>query len=237
LTPTKQNRSDSANLNSYNGFICVFMPELVMSGKYLSTSDESNWLTLGEASDLLGIHHTTLRAWADRGEIPAFRTPGGHRRFRLADLRAFLHARANPSPPSASVDSAVEHALSRVRQEIANMPGAWRAELDEPTREVNRARGRRLFALALNYVMRPEQRAEILKDGRALGLQYGREAAQAGVGLAETGRTVQFFRRQLLESVRREEALDPGDVEIRQMIAQFLDEVLYAVLEGYEGSR
>lgn len=209
-----------------------------MTGKYLPAPDETNrWLTLSEASALLGIHHTTLRGWADRGEIPAFRTPGGHRRFRLADIRSFLHNRVSQSSAAGSVDNAVEHALSRVRQEIANMPGTWHSDLDESTREATRVRGRRLFALALNYVMRPQQRADLLKDGRILGFQYGREAAQSGVGLAETGRAVQFFRRQLLESVRREESLDSGDMEIRQLIAYFLDEVLYAVLEGYEEIR
>lgn len=209
-----------------------------MSDKQLPVEPKpAHWLTLSEASDLLGIHQTTLRAWADKGEIPVFRTPGGHRRFRLADLRAFLQERASQGPSTTNaVDSAVEHALTRVRQEIANMPGAWRTELDESTREINRERGRRLFALALNFVMRPEQHGDILNAGRDLGRQYGQEAAQQGVSLVETGRTVQFFRRQLLESVRREESLDPGDMQIRQAIAQFLDEVLYAVLEGYEGA-
>jgi excisionase family DNA binding protein len=207
-----------------------------MSDKQLPVEPKPlHWLTLSEASDLLGIHQTTLRAWADKGEIPVFRTPGGHRRFRLADLRAFLQERASQGPSTTSVvDNAVEHALSRVRQEIANMPGVWRTELDENTRQINRERGRRLFALALNYVMRPEQRGDILNAGRDLGRQYGQEAAQQGVSLVETGRTVQFFRRQLLESVRREESLDSGDMQIRQAIAQFLDEILYAVLEGYE---
>ncbi len=206
-----------------------------MTKKLPASSESSPWLTLSEASDLLGIHHTTLRAWADRGEIPVFRTPGGHRRFRLVDLRAFLQNRVNqPAPTTALVDTVVEHALSRVRQQIANMPGAARADLDEASRAINRERGRRLFALALNYVMRPEQREEILEDGRSLGRVYGHDAAHTGVSLAETGRTVQFFRRQLLEAVRRDESLDPGDVQIRQMIAQFLDEVLYAVLDGYE---
>ncbi len=198
-------------------------------------SPSPEWLTLGEASDLLGVHHSTLRAWADRGEIPVFRTPGGHRRFRLADIRAFLQARAGQSQSAtALIDSVMEHALGRVRQELANMPGAWHTDLDESVRAANRERGRRLFALAFNYVMRPEQRAEILADGQRLGRQYGREAAQTGVNLAETGRTVQFFRRQLLEAVRRDDTLDSKDVQIRQMIAQFLDEILYAVLEGYE---
>ena len=40
------------------------------------------WLNLGEAAEILGVHPSTLRAWADHGEIPAHRTPGKHRRFR-----------------------------------------------------------------------------------------------------------------------------------------------------------
>jgi excisionase family DNA binding protein len=209
-----------------------------MSDKQLpANSSPQQWLTLREASDLLGIHQTTLRSWADRGAIPVFRTPGGHRRFRLADVRDFLQERVSQQQPAdAIVATVIEHALGRVRQEIANMPGAWRTELDETTRELNRERGRRLFALALNYVMRPEQREDILNAGRILGRQYGQEAALQEVSLVETGRTVQFFRRQLLESVRREESLDPGDMQIRQTIAQFLDEILYAVLEGYESN-
>ncbi|MCB0113212.1 MAG: helix-turn-helix domain-containing protein [Caldilineaceae bacterium] len=195
---------------------------------------EPTWLTLREASELLGIHYSTLRTWADDGQIPVFRTPGGHRRFRLADVRAFLQERAEQSTQSSNVEHAVEYALTRVRREIAKMPGEWRHELDESVREANRERGRRLFALALNYVMRAEQRTEILDDGRVLGRQYGIEAARTGVSLTETGRAVQFFRRQLLESVRRDDTLDPADMEIRGAIAQFLDEVLYAVLEGYE---
>jgi excisionase family DNA binding protein len=209
-----------------------------MSDKQLPVNHSPHqWLTLREASDLLGIHQTTLRTWSDQGAIPVFRTPGGHRRFRLADVRAFLHERVSRQQPAdAMVATVIEHALGRVRQEIANMPGAWRTELNEESRAINRERGRRLFALALNYVMQPDQRDEILLDGKEIGRQYGREAAENHVSLAETGRTVQFFRRQLLEAVRRDETLDPGDVQIRQMIARFLDEVLYAVLDGYESA-
>ena len=50
----------------------------------------SEWLTLGGASDYLGVAKGTLRRWADEGRVPAFYTPGGHRRFRRPDLDAFL---------------------------------------------------------------------------------------------------------------------------------------------------
>src|SRR5512133_92334 len=51
---------------------------------------ESDWLTLGQAARYLGVAQSTVRKWADRELVPAFYTPGGHRRFRRADLDAFL---------------------------------------------------------------------------------------------------------------------------------------------------
>lgn len=198
--------------------------------------DNRQWLTLKDAADVLGIHYTTLRTWADNGEIPVFRTPGGHRRFQLGDLRRFLESRASQSQ-LASVDHLMSAALSHVRQEIDKLPatpGGWRTEVSRQHAETNRERGRKLFALALNFLIRPEQRERLLADGREIGREYGAEAAHSHLSLAETGRAVQFFRRQLLEVVRRDETLDAEDMQIRHLIAHYLDEVLYAVLEGYE---
>ena len=52
--------------------------------------DGREWLTLGQAAAFLGAAQSTVRKWADGGRLPAFYTPGGHRRFRRADLEAFL---------------------------------------------------------------------------------------------------------------------------------------------------
>lgn len=48
------------------------------------------WLTLGQAAAYLGAAQSTVRKWADDGRLPAFYTPGGHRRFRRSDLDRFL---------------------------------------------------------------------------------------------------------------------------------------------------
>ena len=50
----------------------------------------SQWLTLGQAAAYLGVAQSTVRKWSDGGRLAAFYTPGGHRRFRQADLDAFL---------------------------------------------------------------------------------------------------------------------------------------------------
>jgi excisionase family DNA binding protein len=49
-----------------------------------------DWLTLGQAATYLGVAQSTVRKWSDSGRLPAFYTPGGHRRFRRRDLDSFL---------------------------------------------------------------------------------------------------------------------------------------------------
>jgi excisionase family DNA binding protein len=51
---------------------------------------EPDWLTLGQAARFLGVAQSTIRKWSDQGRVPAFYTPGGHRRFRRSDLEAFI---------------------------------------------------------------------------------------------------------------------------------------------------
>jgi excisionase family DNA binding protein len=53
-------------------------------------ANEPDWLTLGQAAKYLGMAQSTIRKWSDTGRLPAFYTPGGHRRYRRADLDHFL---------------------------------------------------------------------------------------------------------------------------------------------------
>jgi excisionase family DNA binding protein len=54
-------------------------------------ASEPDWLTLGQAAKYLGVAQSTIRKWSDQGRVPAFYTPGGHRRYRRADLDNFLN--------------------------------------------------------------------------------------------------------------------------------------------------
>ena len=53
---------------------------------------EPDWLTLGQAAKYLGVAQSTIRKWSDQGRVPAFYTPGGHRRYRRSDLDKFLES-------------------------------------------------------------------------------------------------------------------------------------------------
>jgi excisionase family DNA binding protein len=217
-----------------------------LSAPNQSSANEANaqpvpksWLTLREASDVLGVHYTTLRVWADKGDIPVFRTPGGHRRFSAEDLRRFLDQRVEQSTYTDTTEI-VDAAVDRVREEMQRFPvyeGHWSGAQDEMTRAVQRQRGRELFALAIAFVLKPAQHERLLNEGRQLGFAYGKEASGSAMSLVEAGRAVQFFRNQLalaLQHNARSEGLDADDVRIQQALNRFLDEVLYAVLDGYE---
>lgn len=204
----------------------------------LSYTVRGHWLSLKDASELLGIHFTTLRKWSDDGLIRVFRTPGGHRRFSVTDLRRFLETRAShESPPDA--DAFVDAAVGQVRAEIEKKRDEhtkWAQAFSAEERDMTRQRGRQLFSLAIAYVVKPTQRDQLLAEGRHLGFEYGIEAAQGGMPLVEAGRAVQFFRSQLSKVVRAENSygLDADDIRIQNAIDHFIDEVLYAVLSGYE---
>jgi excisionase family DNA binding protein len=69
------------------------------AGGRRGADDGREWLTLGQAAAYLGAAQSTVRKWADGGRLPTFYTPGGHRRFRRADLDAFL-AGPRAAPPA-----------------------------------------------------------------------------------------------------------------------------------------
>jgi excisionase family DNA binding protein len=56
-------------------------------------------LTTKQAAHELGVAVSTLQAWAAKGMVkPAWRTPGGHARWDLADLERQLDALGDEPP-------------------------------------------------------------------------------------------------------------------------------------------
>jgi excisionase family DNA binding protein len=51
--------------------------------------DAADWVGIRRASEILGVHPSTLREWTRAGRLDAFVTPGGHRRYRASDLQMF----------------------------------------------------------------------------------------------------------------------------------------------------
>ena len=79
---------------------------------------KSDVLSTRQVAQLLGVGEATVKRWADAGEIDCFRTPGGHRKFRLRDVTAFVQKKEFaasgplPSPVPPGVDELGDRAAS-----------------------------------------------------------------------------------------------------------------------------
>ncbi len=62
--------------------------------------DAEQLLTSHQVGDLLQVNPSSVKKWVNEGRIAAFRTPGGHRRIRAADLVEFLDVHKMPIPRS-----------------------------------------------------------------------------------------------------------------------------------------
>jgi len=73
--------------------------------------------TTHEIADLLQVDPSTVSKWIDKGLLPAFRTPGRHRRVQRAHLTDFLRAHRMPVPEelggSGELPRACQHATLR----------------------------------------------------------------------------------------------------------------------------
>jgi excisionase family DNA binding protein len=68
-----------------------------MHKKGQSMETSTRFLNVGQAADYLGVSAASLRKWSDEGIVPVYRTPGGQRRFSLADLDEFKRSMRQPS--------------------------------------------------------------------------------------------------------------------------------------------
>ena len=203
--------------------------------------NQIEWLSLTEASRLLGVHQTTLRRWADSGHIPCFRTPGGHRRFRISDLAAWMDGNRTTALAPQS-EAVVRNVVGYTRQEMAEREitgEAWYLAFgQEDDRQRMRDTGRRLLGLGIQYMGRTSNHEPVLQEGRRIGAFYGQQCAQREISLVDTMRGFFFFRESFLRATRPGLAMagqyDAEDVRMHRQLRRFLDEVMYACLSSYE---
>jgi excisionase family DNA binding protein len=202
---------------------------------------DKQWLSSTEASELLGVHQTTLRRWADAGSIPCFRTPGGHRRFRVSDLEAWMEGRQSTAL-TVQTEALVKNVVGFTRHEMAEQhvsTETWYVAFDrDDERQQMRKTGQRLLGLAIQYMGRTSNHEPIVQEGRRIGGFYGQQCAQHGISLVETMRAFFFFRESMIRATRPGLATrgqyDAEEARMHRQLRLFLDEVMYACMDGYD---
>jgi excisionase family DNA binding protein len=213
-----------------------------MSSKDLGLPSNVKWLSLQEASNMLGVHPSTLRQWADSGKIPTVRTPGGHRRFAESAVRGLLEP--EPLQPS-GVQLLVQSALGRTRLEVSGgklSEQSWYQHFDETDKAEHRELGRQLLSMVMRYLTQPSDREAILQEARALGRSYGEHSLANKLSLTEAVRAFLYFHDFLTDGVIRMSDTMGQKVKIDlisayQQINVFIDEVMLAMLGVYEKSQ
>ncbi len=164
---------------------------------------KGEWLTLSAAAALLGVHASTLRLWADHGEVASTRTAGGHRRFRHDDIEAFAAARREVRPTGVSTSQTIaENALGRARMQMAEgrLRGeSWYQALDDPKRALFRDAGRQLLGVLVRYLS--DEDPDALTEAAELGRVYNRLGLEARLGVADRVRVFLLFNGFLYQSV------------------------------------
>jgi excisionase family DNA binding protein len=202
------------------------------------------WLSLGPASRLIGVDPDTLRRWADDGRVPAWTTPGGHRRFDRVALERLAVPRQGPALRSLTSLGASPARLTRAyRRHYASEPPVGSAAAvsrsHDDEREAFRRDGRRLVEALIAFLeARPtdhatrerlESEACEVVDGQAVRLVRG------GASLTEAVQTFVAARQPFLAELARlgrRRSLDPARLaELYGDASAVLDRLLLRFIE------
>jgi excisionase family DNA binding protein len=206
-----------------------------------TASPSGPWLSLGEASRLLGITPATLRRWTDQGQVATFVTPGGHRRFPRSVIEGLVPHPRTRRPPLAGLANPKRLALAYRRARLTHRPAsmAWLGALTDADREEFRQHGRRLLAMVFEHLDAEDKRvaATRLEETVAAAHDYGEVAGELGASLAETVSIFLCFRSSFageLAGIARRRGLDTREATGLLLDAEdLMDRLLLALMEGH----
>ena len=199
-------------------------------------------LALGEASRMLGVDPDTLRRWADEGRVPAFTTPGGHRRFERRTLERLVDDRRTGPGGMLAGLGATQDRLSaayrrRYEHPAAGAPEA-RASIPDADRQAFRDSGRLLvdaLVRRLDEAGHDHHAAE--HDAVAIAATMGDRLARRGVPMPDAVTMFVSARQPFLAELRtmaRRRGVDGARVNrIYDIATGLLDRLLLAFIDAH----
>ncbi|MBI3912644.1 MAG: MerR family DNA-binding transcriptional regulator [Chloroflexi bacterium] len=210
----------------------------------MDKSTASEWLTLQAASRHLGVNPATLRLWANQGKVSAIRTPGGHRRFNVGDMKSFQ--RDKPSRQSTRhMEMIVHGALGRAHLEFSDgrlANESWYREISAVARDAHRDLGRQLMALLLQAVQVNKESPDLNQRAHGLGRNYAQINLQQKISLPTALRAFLYFRDYIFEHLIELSTTQGEDSTLDSLTSyhrlnQLVNQVLIAMVDSYSAGK
>lgn len=207
----------------------------------MSKSQQKNeWVSLSEAADLLGVHPATVRNWSDRGDLPTRRTPGGHRRFRRADLEQW--STTQHQPPPAEIQMLIQSAMGRMRMHISGgdlTDRVWYLHMSDDRRQGMRVKGKEMLEGLQQYLVDVTTTGESDLDIQTLGRGYGEMLVKEGLSLRDAMQGFLVFSNLLqdaaLNIVEIASARPVNEwLQLLRQVRHFEHELLIGMIESYD---
>ncbi len=201
------------------------------------TDSTSEWVSLRQAADLLGVHPATVRNWADKGDLPSRRTPGGHRRFRKSDLLQYAETQGELQPLEVQV--IIQNALGQTRMQVGALNNEpWYKSMSEPSRAKLREQGRDVLEALRDYLAHgaPDTR---LSPAIRLGKEYAQILEADRLTLPQAVRGFFYFSDFVTNSVLTWSEITPPRsasewANLLRQINTFINAMLLSIIEFYQ---
>ena len=206
------------------------------------TAVAEEWLTVQDACALIGVSPATLRRWSAAGDVEAFTTPGGHRRFARSTILGLLPSARRTRPTLEHLGETPEHMTRVYRRHLAQACRgvSWLAGLGEDELEPLRDHGRKIAGSLLVFIdaTTPEDRRAAMAKAVGAATEYGRLAARGSGEIRETVEAFLRFRMLFLgelAQVARRRGLDTIEsTNLLVTATQAIDQLLVALMSGHE---
>lgn len=205
----------------------------------MTKNDSNEWLSLKQASDILGVHPATVRNWADEGKLPFRRTPGKHRRFLREDLTRYAQSQGELQPLEVQV--IIQNALGRARMQVGegNLEQMqWYSHMSDAARSEMRTYGRRVLE-SLRAYLGSGAPDDMLAQAIALGKDYAAILSEDNLSLPHAMRGFFYFSDFVIDSILTwSELAQPRNssewATLLRQVNTFIHTMMLSIAEYYE---